>query len=86
MILFLFFVFVFVFCVSQVEAAISPGLTMLNWNSLNIPKYLRNIYVRLREVDLLIKEVKCSARLRRECVCACVLACVLACVRACVRA
>ena len=41
----------------QVEGAISPGITMLNWNSLNIPSYISNVYSRLREVDLLVKQV-----------------------------
>ena len=39
------------------EGAISPGITMLNWNSLNIPSYISNVYSRLREVDLLVKQV-----------------------------
>lgn len=39
------------------EVAISPGVTMLNWNSLNIPAYISNVYSRLREVDLLVKQV-----------------------------
>lgn len=39
------------------EGAISPGITMLNWNSLNIPSYISNVYTRLREVDLLVKQV-----------------------------
>ena len=30
---------------------------MLNWNSLNIPSYISNVYSRLREVDLLVKQV-----------------------------
>lgn len=39
------------------EVAISPGVTMLNWNSLNITAYISNVYSRLREVDLLVKQV-----------------------------
>ena len=30
---------------------------MLNWNSLNIPSYIANVYSRLRQVDLLVKQV-----------------------------
>ena len=30
---------------------------MLNWNSLNIPSYMANVYSRLRQVDLLVKQV-----------------------------
>ena len=30
---------------------------MLNWNSLNIPSYMSNVYSRLRQVDLLVKQV-----------------------------
>ena len=30
---------------------------MLNWNSLNIPSYISNVYSRLRQVDLLVKQV-----------------------------
>lgn len=30
---------------------------MLNWNSLNIPSYIDNVYSRLRQVDLLVKQV-----------------------------
>ena len=44
-------------CCFKVEGAISPGVSMLNWNSLNIPSYISNVYSRLREVDLLVKQV-----------------------------
>ena len=47
----------FPFVVFQVEGAINPGIIMLNWNSLNIPSYISNVYSRLREVDLLVKQV-----------------------------
>jgi len=47
----------FLSVVFKVEGAISPGITMLNWNSLNIPAYISNVYSRLREVDLLVKQV-----------------------------
>ena len=30
---------------------------MLNWNSLNISSYIANVYSRLRQVDLLVKQV-----------------------------
>ncbi|EDO32004.1 predicted protein [Nematostella vectensis] len=43
--------------IERVDAAISPGITMLNWNSLNIENYCKNVYTRLRELDLLIKTV-----------------------------
>jgi len=43
--------------VFKVDAAISPGVTMLNWNSLNTPSYISNVYNRLRQVDLLVKQV-----------------------------
>ena len=42
---------------SKVEAALSPGVMMLNWKSLNIREYMSNVYIRLRELELLIKQV-----------------------------
>ena len=30
---------------------------MLNWNSLNIPSYISHVYSRLRDFDLLVKQV-----------------------------
>ncbi|KAK3736698.1 hypothetical protein QZH41_011488 [Actinostola sp. cb2023] len=43
--------------IEKVEAAISPGVIMLNWNSMNIKNYIKNVYSRLRQVDLLVKQV-----------------------------
>ena len=39
---------------AKLDAAIEPGLTMLNWTSLNLNTYLDSVYEALRELDLLL--------------------------------
>ncbi|EDO35603.1 predicted protein [Nematostella vectensis] len=39
---------------AKVEAAIDPGLTMLNWTSLNLDTYVDSVYESLGELELLI--------------------------------
>jgi dynein heavy chain len=39
---------------AKLDAAIDPGLTMLNWTSLNLATYLDSVYEALRELDLLL--------------------------------
>ena len=39
---------------AKLDAAIEPGLTMLNWTSLNLATYLESVYEALRELDLLL--------------------------------
>ena len=39
---------------TKVEAAIEPGLTMLNWTSLNLDTYVDGVYETLAELELLI--------------------------------
>ena len=39
---------------AKLDAAIDPGLTMLNWTSLNLVTYLDSVYEALRELDLLL--------------------------------
>nr|XP_055066586.1 dynein axonemal heavy chain 5 [Misgurnus anguillicaudatus] len=43
--------------VAKVDEAILPGLTTLNWTSLNIEKYLNRISAALEELDLLLHRV-----------------------------
>ncbi|KAG9479366.1 hypothetical protein GDO78_012827 [Eleutherodactylus coqui] len=42
--------------ISQIEEVLSPGLTQLTWTSLNIDKYIANVYSSLREVEQTCKE------------------------------
>lgn len=44
--------------VIRVEEALNPGLTIINWNSLNIDKYIKEVYVALDDLKILIKRVK----------------------------
>ena len=39
---------------AKLDAAIEPGLTMLNWTSLNLATYLESVYEALRDLDLLL--------------------------------
>ena len=39
---------------SRVDDAIEPGLTMLTWTSLNMDRYIENVYARLAELELLM--------------------------------
>ncbi|KAM4028219.1 dynein axonemal heavy chain 5-like [Anomaloglossus baeobatrachus] len=42
--------------ISQIEDVLSPGLTQLSWTSLNIDKFIANVYSSLREVEQICKE------------------------------
>lgn len=42
---------------TKIEAAIEPGLTMLNWTSLNLDTYMDCVYETLGELELLIDRV-----------------------------
>ncbi|XP_027499865.1 dynein heavy chain 5, axonemal-like isoform X3 [Corapipo altera] len=42
--------------IGQVEDALTPGLTQLSWTSLNINKFIQNVYSTLRELDYVVKE------------------------------
>jgi len=43
--------------VVRVEDSIKKGLTMINWNSLNIEKYIKSVYDAMHELKILIKRV-----------------------------
>lgn len=43
---------------AKLDAAIEPGLTMLNWTSLNLTTYLDSVYEALRELDLLLSRAQ----------------------------
>jgi len=43
--------------VMRVEDSIKKGLTMINWNSLNIAKYIKLVYDAMHELKILIKRV-----------------------------
>ncbi len=38
----------------KIDEVISPGLTSLKWNSLNIDSYIESVQVALKKLDLLI--------------------------------
>ncbi|XP_068092796.1 dynein axonemal heavy chain 5-like isoform X3 [Hyperolius riggenbachi] len=42
--------------ITQIEEVLSPGLTQLSWTSLNIDKYIANVYSSLRDVEQICKE------------------------------
>nr|XP_039256499.1 dynein heavy chain 5, axonemal-like [Styela clava] len=44
--------------VARVEDALSPGLTIINWNSLNIDKYIKDVYEAMNELKILIKRIQ----------------------------
>uniref|UniRef100_H3AFE6 Dynein axonemal heavy chain 5 n=1 Tax=Latimeria chalumnae TaxID=7897 RepID=H3AFE6_LATCH len=52
--------------IGRIEDALSPGLTMLSWTSLNIEKFIENVYSSLREVEQVIKEVSDTLECRIE--------------------
>ena len=39
---------------AKLDAAIDPGLNMLNWTSLNLVTYIETVYEALQELDLLL--------------------------------
>ena len=41
----------------KVDEALSPGLTVLSWSSLNLGLFIDSVYASLRELDLLINRV-----------------------------
>ncbi|KAG2458608.1 DYH5 protein, partial [Polypterus senegalus] len=43
--------------VARVEEALSPGLTMLSWSSLNTDKFIENVYSCLQELEQIVKEM-----------------------------
>ena len=45
--------------VSRVEEKISVGLTIINWNSMNIKEYIAQVTERLEELKLVWKRVSC---------------------------
>ncbi|KAF5899802.1 dynein heavy chain 5, axonemal, partial [Clarias magur] len=54
--------------VAKVDEAIQPGLTSLNWASLNIDKYLDRITVALEDVELLLDRVNDLVQFRIDAV------------------
>ncbi|XP_019735638.1 dynein heavy chain 5, axonemal [Hippocampus comes] len=54
--------------VTKVDEAIQPGLTSLNWTSMNIDKYLRTIYKSLENLELLMDRVNDLAEFRIDAV------------------
>ena len=43
--------------VARVEEKIGAGLTVINWNSLNIEKFMQDVYQSMDELKLIIKRV-----------------------------
>ncbi|MEE6465421.1 hypothetical protein FKM82_006550, partial [Ascaphus truei] len=52
--------------ITQIEESLSPGLTQLSWTSLNIDKFIRNVYTSLREVEQICKEASDTLDCRIE--------------------
>ena len=42
----------------QLEACLSPGLTILNWNSLNVDHYIERVHKELAATALFIKKAR----------------------------
>ena len=53
---------------AKVEAAIEPGLTMLNWTSLSLGAYMDSVYEALKELELLIDRANDLVKFRIEAV------------------
>ena len=53
---------------AKVDAAIEPGLTMLNWTSLSLDAYMDSVYQALKEVELLIDRANDLVKFRIEAV------------------
>lgn len=53
---------------AKVEAAIDPGLTMLNWTSLSLDAYMDSVYEALMELELLIDRANDLVKFRIEAV------------------
>ncbi|MGH0159990.1 UNVERIFIED_CONTAM: hypothetical protein FKN15_038542 [Acipenser sinensis] len=52
--------------VGRVEEALSPGLTMLSWTSLNIERFIGNVYSTLTELEQTVKEASDTLDCRIE--------------------
>lgn len=53
---------------AKVDAAIEPGLTMLNWTSLSLDAYMDSVYEALKELELLIDRANDLVKFRIEAV------------------
>ena len=53
---------------AKVDAAIDPGLTMLNWTSLSLDTYMDSVYEALKELELLIDRANDLVKFRIEAV------------------
>ena len=53
---------------AKVDAAIEPGLTMLNWTSLSLDAYIDSVYEALKELELLIDRANDLVKFRIEAV------------------
>ena len=53
---------------AKVDAAIEPGLTMLNWTSLSLDTYIDSVYDSLKELELLIDRANDLVKFRIEAV------------------
>ena len=51
---------------AKVDAATEPGLTMLNWTSLNLDTYIDGVYEALGEIELLIDRANDLVKFRIE--------------------
>ncbi|XP_023777494.1 dynein heavy chain 5, axonemal-like isoform X1 [Cyanistes caeruleus] len=52
--------------IGQVEDALTPGLMQLSWTSLNINKFIQNVYSTLRELDYVVKAASDTLECRIE--------------------
>ncbi|XP_051871749.1 dynein axonemal heavy chain 5 [Pristis pectinata] len=52
--------------ISQVDEALIPGMTMLAWTSLNIEKFVDNVYISLMELGQVVKQVSDMLECRIE--------------------
>ena len=53
---------------AKVDAAVEPGLTMLNWTSLSLDAYLDSVYEAFKELELLIDRANDLVKFRIEAV------------------
>ncbi|KAL2308160.1 hypothetical protein Nmel_001164 [Mimus melanotis] len=52
--------------IGQIEDALTPGLMQLSWTSLNINKFIQNVYNTLRELDYVVKSASDTLECRIE--------------------
>ncbi|KAF4790048.1 hypothetical protein TURU_143619 [Turdus rufiventris] len=52
--------------IGQIEDALTPGLMQLSWTSLNINKFIQNVYSTLRELDYVVKSASDTLECRIE--------------------